>query len=464
MPLPKAYNSCYFCSKTWSRETPSIFQLSTHMRLHTKENPFKCPFSPCKNSFKTYKKLVAHRSQHENSGQKPWKCDKCGVSFKTKSTLTGHVLDVHTTERPFKCSLCSSSYKRIGQLNLHLKDHDPFNRYPCPKCNVKLKTERCLKLHLEKVHGRRDWKCYFCKKSFTRVGLIDHIRIHTDEAVFNCRTCSDTFLHYSSRAQKTDLLPPCYRAKECPFCHRLCKDTHALAVHTRIHTGEKPYTCPREDCGKQFSTSSSLKSHAKYHINYSDGEFKCTFCPKTFKTQRSAKYHESNVHMETWKRPKKCASCPKVYPSHSTLARHQLIHLKEPPFKCSQCPRGFFYQTEYSKHMKNVHNLEKIKTEPRKPRKYFACKICSKNFPNFGTFLNHQELHRDPTHKCAKCPRKFHNVYSLRNHDRTEHNGPRYKCYFCIKLPRASNAQSVPKCANQRQKLQAILYMLIKSK
>ncbi|OXA53425.1 Zinc finger protein 62 [Folsomia candida] len=451
MPLPKAYNSCYFCNKTWPRKTPSIIRLSNHMRLHTIENPFKCSFS-CKKSFKTYTKLVAHRSRHEKKGQKPWKCTQCDASFKSKSILRSHVIDVHTTERPFKCTLCPSSYKRTSQLKLHLKDHDPFNRYPCPKCSLILKTRRNLTLHVEKVHGGRNSKCYFCKKNFTRVGLIDHIRIHTEEAVFQCRTCPRTCLHYSSRVQhegkehgekKTDLLAPCYRGKECPLCQRMCKDTHALSVHMRIHTGEKPYTCPRADCGKQFSTSSSLMSHAKYHINNPGGQHKCRFCPKTFQTASRATCHERNLHIETWRRPKKCPSCPKVYPSFSALARHQLIHLKEPPFKCSQCTKGFFYQTDYSRHMKNVHKLEKIMIEVKKQRKsMFECKICSKTYPNFGTFVNHQDLHQDPTHPCANCPRKFHTVHSLRKHNRTEHAGPRYKCYFCVKFPQYFDAHA----------------------
>ncbi|OXA37883.1 Zinc finger protein 26 [Folsomia candida] len=482
MPLPTAYSSCYFCHKTLSAKTsPSIFKLSNHIRLHTKESPFTCPFPDiCRMSFKTQKKLTVHKSQHENGGQKPWKCDQCEGSFKTKSALASHVIDMHTTERPFKCTLCPASYKRVTLLKLHLKDHDPFNRYSCTNCELLFKTEKTLKSHLVNKHGGRDWKCYFCKKTFTQVGLIHHIRIHTEEAVFKCRTCPRAFLHYSTRFQheekehgerrdepglptwkckfcpnayikkqgllyhlgnkhgETDLLPPSLRGKECPLCHKICKDTNSLSVHTRIHTGEKPYTCPRPDCGKQFSTSSSLKGHSKYHANNPGGQFKCRFCPKSFQTPKRAKYHESNVHPETWARPKKCSSCPKLYPSYSSLARHELIHLKEPSFQCAHCPKAFFRQSEYSKHMKRFHEMEKIKNEV-KQKENFTCKICSKEFPNFGKFANHQELHLVGNHQCPKCPLNFQNVHLLRKHEIRFHSGPKYKCYFCLKIPRWFN-------------------------
>ena len=80
-----------------------------------------------------------------------------------------------------------------------------------------------------------------CKKGFaTNSKLQIHTRIHTGEKPYVCS----------------------FAGCGAAFAHRV-----SLTTHTRTHTGEKPYKCT--ECGAAFSDSSNLTRHRKKHTNNS---------------------------------------------------------------------------------------------------------------------------------------------------------------------------------------------------
>ncbi|KAI8638834.1 hypothetical protein BD408DRAFT_422482 [Parasitella parasitica] len=51
----------------------------------------------------------------------------------------------------------------------------------------------------------------------------------------------------------------------CPFCKKAFNRPSSLRIHTYSHTGEKPFVCQEEGCGRQFSVQSNMRRHLRVH-------------------------------------------------------------------------------------------------------------------------------------------------------------------------------------------------------
>ncbi|XP_030400008.1 zinc finger protein 253-like [Gopherus evgoodei] len=85
---------------------------------------------------------------------------------------------------------------------------------------------------------------------------------------------------------------------KCSDCRKSFHWSSRLAIHRRIHTGEKPHKCA--DCGKGFNWWAQLVTHRRCH---------------------------------TGKKPLTCKDCRKSFMWSSILTEHKRIHTGETPYK-----------------------------------------------------------------------------------------------------------------------------------
>ncbi|XP_075698223.1 uncharacterized protein LOC142663448 [Rhinoderma darwinii] len=165
-----------------------------------------------------------------------------------------------------------------------------------------------------------------------------------------CSKCTKMFATLEAYGRHEPMHSLNIKRFPCTECGKYYRQSTALVIHRRTHTGEKPYCC--SECGRRFNARSSLVTHGKIHSG---------------------------------KKLYSCSECGRGFDKTDDLFNHQLTHYRERKYTCSDCGKGFKVESELVAHRK-IHPVEEL----------FLCSVCGKDFTQYSKLLRHQKTHPNP--------------------------------------------------------------------
>lgn len=105
-----------------------------------------------------------------------------------------------------------------------------------------------------------------------------------------------------------------------PDCNKSFYQKTHLEIHTRAHTGVKPFVCKEPTCGQRFSQLGNLKTHERRHTG--ERPYSCDICGKTFAQRGNVRAHKI-VHQQIKPFTCKLDDCGKQFTQLGNLKSHQ---------------------------------------------------------------------------------------------------------------------------------------------
>ena len=434
-------HTCELCGMVFSaNEEFRKHVVEVHKKSVDDQSTFVVPLTNT-----TLKKIhnVQQKEDKLYAGDRLALCYICGwvsKNCKRRPSLIKHMSSKHSTEKPFKCGRCSLTFKSKTNLQRHEIMHASVRRFLCQYCAESFQQKASLmchmcKHHADKLHSdpnSRQVSCRFCSEKFYRYSEVQsHIRAQHQSAF--CERCGKIFAcndklrnHVCVGARVADR-KPCGGERRGPtrafgcnicdmsFCIAVRLERHITAIHGTDDMGSIYKCCL---CNEQFELMTALESHASEEHNIVPPQYKCTECGKLFNLESSLKQH---MHFHT-ANAFTCHMCGKKFDQKSTLQAHMVTHgiaceqqttvRAEKLLSCSVCGKRFT-----CKHQ--LHNHERIHSGA----KPFVCNICGRAFRQRTHLTQHRRTHTNvKPFNCSLCSKTYRNRLDLRLHSARVHN------------------------------------------
>ncbi|CAG2168093.1 unnamed protein product [Oppiella nova] len=389
-----------------SNVTQSDSDLQASEELHV------CHYMGCEQSFRNRSQLTQHRRLAHSTGTHRCLENGCSAEFSTWVGLRTHRIHQHPT--PFRqtsdglyvCGYvgCTKTYTSMASLTVHKYTHSAHKTYRCDVegCSAKYTSPHYLYAHRMQKHStkyRCDWEgCDYKtgdKFNFDKHQLI----VHSGERQFTCpvEECLQTFKTKSDVTQ-----------------HQLKRHPDSVPDVPWIH-------CTHTDCQFKNKSDYAMKAHLKQHTKH----YRCDECGKWFTHLSELKYH-APTHDKSLQYPCEWPGCEKRFITKGGMTVHMGTHSGERKYRCSWpgCGKNFKEKAKLKEH-------EVLHKDPMK----YQCQWpgCGKVYMSQTKLKDHDMVHKDPTkYRChwPGCNRQLGSRNSFNVHMK-EHTGTRrFRCQW----------------------------------
>lgn len=354
-------------------------------KLRTSQHKlFTCLKQSCNLIFQSFPVFKFHHREHFGIGNKLLMCWQCCSPFKNVNSLRIHQVQGNCrTPGMFKCYECNTNYDDIQNLSIHkytkhygdliCKNKKTMNCIYCSfvtdinnfkshlvQCQYQSQTNKSISNSTLIKSSKCGFKCTSCNKiCLTLAALSSHKKVH-DRQKNSMKTKQHELINinnYKETNEQMDLtLPSTSRSNKT------------------IETSDFDKTSPSNNkniCDEINATSNTLeiieKEKSINKIQYVDGFYFCSKCPKKFRSRQGLSRHRlycSNIRLN----PKTdlpcnyyCTKCKEYY-TRSSFSDHwkknhgkRLPYNKNKRYQCNKCPHKFVYKIAMTMHREHVH-------------------------------------------------------------------------------------------------------------
>ncbi|CAL8128748.1 unnamed protein product [Orchesella dallaii] len=344
------------------------------------------------------KKIMILESDDEEADDETFSCSHCTEVFTSIYHLKNHLDDLESKkeDKPNQCCFCWQSFALDESHELHLKMKHTNSSFPCHESTCRLSFLKLEELndHLLSHSTSPSENLHFCSKcnwGFLSAPLLTlHELAHTPKtkSIYTCSKCDKTFAkivgyqdHYNSKhGDKVNF-------HRCSNCDSSFPSTHHLKKHMITHDETKVSSVDDADVDK-------------------DNPLRCPQCQKVFQD-------ESRLRLHLWYHTSR-SCCGKKFRKFEHYSRHmKQIHNEDKVINCHICQAPLRSNSSLHKHLRIMHGSQ---------MKDHLCSFCGKGFRHKHYLSDHitrshpEEVPKEGKHSCPHCAQRFHLNFKLRRH------------------------------------------------